>query len=85
VSTAVGGPVDVIKDGVNGYIVPVEDVDLLAKRLIHVLQLSQEQWQNMSDAAYGTAKQYTWDDATELFEQALKTAITRKKEINSEI
>ena len=85
VSTAVGGPVDVIEDGVNGYIVPVEDVDLLAKRLIHVLQLSQEQWQNMSDAAYRTAKQYTWDDATELFEQALKTAITRKEELDSEI
>jgi glycosyltransferase involved in cell wall biosynthesis len=85
VSTAVGGPIDVIKDGINGYIVPVEDADLLAKQLIHVLQLSQEQWQNMSDAAYETAKQYTWDDATELFEQVLKTAITRKKEIDSEI
>lgn len=85
VSTAVGGPIDVIKDGVNGYIVPVEDVDLLAQQLIHVLQLSQEQWQNMSDSAYRTAKQYTWDAAAELFEQALETAIAHNKEVDSGI
>jgi glycosyltransferase involved in cell wall biosynthesis len=85
VSTAVGGPVDVIEDGVNGYLVPVEDVVLLAQRLVNVLQLSQEKWQDMSNAAYMTAIRYTWDDATDLFEQALETAITRNKEIYSGI
>lgn len=85
VSTAVGGPIDVIEDGTNGYLVPIEDAALLAERLIHVLQLSQEQWQNMSDEAYRTAKQYTWDDATELFEQALEAAITQQEEIATEL
>jgi len=44
-----------------------------------VLNLSQEQWQQMSDAAYRTATRFTWDDATDLFEQALELAIERNR------
>lgn len=79
VSTRVGGPIDIIEEGVNGYLVDVKDVDALADRVLRVLNLSQEQWQQMSDAAYRTAARFTWDDATNLFEQALELAITRNK------
>lgn len=78
VSTAVGGPIDIIQDGVNGYLVPVEDYEALADRLVRVLSLSQEDWQAMSDAAYAVATGYTWDDATRLFEKALYTAIHKE-------
>ena len=37
VSTRVGGPMDLIEDGVNGYLVDVGDTEGLAKRLIDVL------------------------------------------------
>jgi hypothetical protein len=33
----------------------------------------------MSDAAYAKATNYTWDDATERFEAALRTAIERSQ------
>lgn len=79
VSTQVGGPMDTVKDGVNGYLVPVGDSTALADRLVRVLSLPEPEWQVMSDAAYATATQYTWDDATELFEAALQVAIDRKQ------
>jgi glycosyltransferase involved in cell wall biosynthesis len=75
VSAAVGGPMDVIDDGVNGFLVTKEDVPALADRLTHVLQLPAEQWRRMSDAAYGTATEYGWDQATDRFEAGLWHAI----------
>lgn len=78
VSTQVGGPVDIIKEGDNGYLVPVGDSTALANQLVHILNLPETEWRAMSDAAYATATQYTWDDAVELFEAALHTAIDRQ-------
>lgn len=78
VSTAVGGPIDIVKDGVNGYVVPLEDSTALADRLDRVLSLSDAEWRKMSDAAYATATRYTWDDATDLFEQGLRESIARR-------
>jgi glycosyltransferase involved in cell wall biosynthesis len=79
VSTAVGGPIDVVRDGENGYVVPVDDSAGLADRLHRVLTLPEAEWKRMSAAALDTATRYTWDDATVLFERALETAIARKK------
>lgn len=79
VSTKVGGPLDIIQDGVNGFLVPVGDVDGLADRLKKVLRLPAPAWHEMSDAAYATATRYTWDDATDLFEAALHHAIERHR------
>jgi glycosyltransferase involved in cell wall biosynthesis len=84
VSTRVGGPVDTIHEGENGHLVDVDDVDALTDRLLRVLRLPAEQWQAMSDAAYATAARYTWDDATDLFEQALGRAI-EKSAANEEV
>jgi glycosyltransferase involved in cell wall biosynthesis len=79
VSTQVGGPMDIIKDGINGYLVQTGDYTALANQLIRVLTCSNDKWQTMSEAAYTTAIRYTWDDATELFEAALYTAIERRQ------
>ncbi|MBV8782149.1 MAG: glycosyltransferase family 4 protein [Phycisphaerae bacterium] len=75
VSTAVGGSIDVIENGVNGYVVNVGDAAALADRLVRVLSLAPEPWRVMSDAALATAQRYTWDDAAALFEQALFKAV----------
>ncbi len=79
VSTEVGGPMDIIKPGVNGYLVPCGDAVALAEKLIHVLSLSEHEWKALSDGAYATATGYTWDDATTLFETALANAIARHR------
>jgi glycosyltransferase involved in cell wall biosynthesis len=73
VSTAVGGAIDLIEEGRNGYIVPVGDPVALADRVAKILALSNTEWRAMSEAAYRTAKSYTWDNAVTLFEQAIKT------------
>ena len=79
VSTKVGGPIDNIREGENGFLVEIEDHDGLARRLIDVLKLSDQQWRKMSDAAYATACRYTWQDAAALMESALERAIERSR------
>jgi glycosyltransferase involved in cell wall biosynthesis len=80
VSTDVGGLSDFISNGKEGYLVPPGKVDELAKRLIEVLSYSDSRWQTMSKAAYLSATHYSWDDATDLFEDALHVTIERRKQ-----
>jgi glycosyltransferase involved in cell wall biosynthesis len=77
VSTRVGGPLDIIEEGVNGHLVDVKDAEALAARVSRVLSLSEDSWKAMSDAAYRTATHFSWDQATGLFEEALRFAIER--------
>jgi glycosyltransferase involved in cell wall biosynthesis len=71
VSTRMGGPADFVEEGVNGFLVPVDDPEALAERLAAVFAFDEARWKRMSDAALATAKGYTWDDATTLLERAL--------------
>lgn len=73
VSTRVGGPLDTIQDGLNGFLVDVGDVSGLATRVSEVLALTEDKWSEMAAAAEKTARDYTWDDAADRFEQALET------------
>ena len=75
VSTSVGGPIDIIEPGQNGYLVPVGDAEALADRLVDVLGLDDARWRAMSDAALATATCFTWDKATDLMERALQNVI----------
>ena len=77
VSTRVGGPMDMIEDGVNGYLVDVEDVNGLADRMIKVLSLEDAAWRKMSDAALETAQRFNWQSAVEKFEKALEGVVDR--------
>jgi glycosyltransferase involved in cell wall biosynthesis len=64
-----------VRDGVNGYLCAVDDSDGLAARVTEVLTRSEDSWRAMSDAAYATVASYTWDDATDRFENALERAV----------
>lgn len=77
VSTRCGGPADFVEEGVNGHLVDVGDDAALAERILQVLNLPNEEWQRMSDAAHARALCYNWDDATNRFEGALRRAIER--------
>jgi glycosyltransferase involved in cell wall biosynthesis len=79
VSSRVGGPMDMIRDGVNGYVVDCEDAVGLADRLLKVLTLSDARWRQMSDAALATARQFSWEVATDRFESALELAVERAR------
>jgi len=76
VSTSVGGAIDLIENGRNGYVVRIGDVEALADRLVDVLTLGDAPWRTMSDAALVTASSYTWDDATDLLERALREIVS---------
>ena len=71
VATRVGGAMDVITNGINGWVVDVEDHEALGRRLAEVASLSSEAWRAMSDAAHARAHSYTWEDATDRFEALL--------------
>jgi glycosyltransferase involved in cell wall biosynthesis len=77
VSTRVGGPEDIIVRGHNGYLVEPGDAEGLAEAARGLLTGGQEAWRRCSDAALATATNYSWDDATVLFEQAAELAIAR--------
>jgi glycosyltransferase involved in cell wall biosynthesis len=71
VSTRVGGPMDIIQTGVNGFLAEIGDWSELADKSIAVLEFSPDRWLQMSNAALATALSYSWDNATDLLEAAL--------------
>jgi glycosyltransferase involved in cell wall biosynthesis len=79
VSARVGGAVETVEEGVNGFLVDIENPRALADAAAKVLRLDDAQWKAMSDAAYRRALRYSWDDATALFEAALHHAVDRAR------
>lgn len=75
VVTRTGAMPELVREGVNGHLVEPGDVDGLAKGLVDVLSLDDAKWREMSGAAYRTATDYTWDDATDRLEAALLEAV----------
>jgi len=70
VSTDCGGPRDVIEDGVNGYLVPVGDVDAMIDRICHLMKDGQLR-SRMATAALDTAQRFTWNAASLKLEEYL--------------
>ncbi|NCO73795.1 MAG: glycosyltransferase family 4 protein [Cyanobacteria bacterium] len=78
IGTPAGAAPELLAKG-GGILVKPENPEDMAKAIIKIAQMSNLEWRSMSDAAYSTATGYTWDDATQLFEQALYRAIERTK------
>lgn len=76
IGTPAGAAPELLTDGA-GILVKPEDPEDMARAIEQICKLSESEWQVMSEAAYAKATAYTWDDATELFEKALHTAIDR--------
>lgn len=79
VSTRMGGPQDFVDEGVNGFLVDVDDAAALSGGLLKIFQSAEARWKRMSDAALATATGYTWDDATSLLERALGEIIEQSR------
>jgi len=78
IGTPAGAAPELLSDGA-GILVKPEDPEDMARAIEQVCQLSEPEWQAMSDTAYAKASSYTWDDAAKLCEQAFYTAIERTK------
>ena len=70
-----GRPLEIIENGVNGYLVERGDVAGFAEALAAISSLSEQSWRNMSDAARRSVAHPTWDESSALFEQALRQAL----------
>lgn len=76
IGTSAGAAPELLSDGA-GILVKSEDPHDLAEAIVSLCRFSDDEWRAMSEAAYAKATSYTWDDATEQFEQALLRAIAR--------
>lgn len=65
--------------GGGGQLVKAEDPEDMARAIETICTLPENAWMEMSRAAFKTAGSYTWDDATDRFERALRTTIDRAR------
>jgi glycosyltransferase involved in cell wall biosynthesis len=71
VSTKAGWPEEAIQDGVNGYLVDVDDYKDLADKALRILLLDSDRWKEMSDNALDTATSGSWAESAAQFEKIL--------------
>lgn len=56
-----GGPRELISHGVNGFLVPVNDIDAMAKMMQHLLDIPEEQLKAVSENALKKANEFKPD------------------------
>lgn len=84
VTTPVGGLIDIIEPGVNGYLVPIDDPETFAERILQVLQQPELEWQLMSSAAYAKATGYGIEDAVTRFENTLEALVAQQSDAKAQ-
>lgn len=70
IGTPAGAAPELLADGA-GLLVPHNSPEAMAEAIIAVCQMSDAEWQLLSNAAYQKSVDYTWEDATDRFEAAL--------------
>lgn len=79
VSTRCGGPSDYLEEGVNGHLVPVDDIEAMADALTRILRADGSSWRAMSDASLEISKRFDWDNSAKLLEDALAAAVNTRE------
>ncbi|MEG4943452.1 glycosyltransferase family 4 protein [Microcoleus sp. F4-D5] len=80
IGTPAGAAPELLAGG-GGILVKPEDPKDMAKAIEQICQLSDAQWRAMSETALQTVTNYTWEDATDLFEAALYAAVKRQPQL----
>ncbi len=80
IGTPAGAAPELLAGG-GGILVKPEDPEDMAKAIEQICQLSDTEWRAMSETALETVINYTWEDATDLFEAALYTAMERQPQL----
>lgn len=76
IGTPAGAAPEILANG-NGILLSSEQPRHMAEGIAHIFELSDAQWQALSESAYKKASDYTPDKSADLFEEALQTAINR--------
>ena len=78
IGTPVGAAPEMLSGG-TGILVKPEDPEAMANAIERICQLPNSEWLAMSEAAYAKVVNYSWEDATDLFEAGLKAAVGASK------
>ena len=81
IATPAGAAPELISQG-GGMTVRHEDPADMARAITRLCTLPAEKWQQLSEAALATVSKYTWDDATDRFEAALRAAVARSEAVD---
>ncbi len=79
IATRTGWPEEAIVNGMNGFLVDVDDVEILVARLSQTLSLNDIEWLAMSSNAFATVATCSWESSTRQFEAALENACRRAR------
>jgi len=71
ISTKAGWPAEAILTGINGALTEVNDINGLVEAACWILSRSESEWQAISQAAFDTVKDSTWEKSAKLFEESL--------------
>ncbi|UNU24829.1 glycosyltransferase family 4 protein [Microcoleus vaginatus] len=82
IGTPAGAAPELLAGG-GGILVKPQDPEDMAKAIEQICQLSDAEWRAMSETALQTVINYTWEDATNLFEAALYTAVERQAQLTN--
>jgi len=82
IGTPAGAAPEMLAGG-GGILVNLDDPEDMARAIKQICQLSDAQWREMSEIALNTVINYTWEDATDLFEAALYAAQKRQPELTT--
>ena len=74
IGTPAGAAPELLASG-GGILVKPEDSEDMAKAIIRVCCMQENEWEKMSEDANKQAVKYTWDDAAKLFERKLSELI----------
>lgn len=74
IATRIGGAVEVIEHGSNGFLADINDFDALGAHLLKVAGMQESEWKAMSDAALATAQANSWASQRVAFEEAVIAA-----------
>ncbi|MEG4144391.1 glycosyltransferase family 4 protein [Microcoleus sp. Pol12B5] len=84
IGTPAGAAPELLAGG-GGILVKPEDPEDMAKAIEQICQLPDAEWRAMSETALETVINYTWEDATNLFEAALYTALERQAQLTNKM
>src|SRR5262249_14386963 len=73
IATPAGAAPDMLRKG-GGVLVPHDSPELMAREIVRICSLPDASWRELSATARRAVQGYTWDDATDRFEQALRQA-----------
>lgn len=82
IATPGGAAPELLSRG-GGFLVAPDDPAAMADRIQALCTMNHGEWRRLSEEAYSMAASYTWDDAVDRFEAALRRAIEKASSLNA--